>query len=297
MSERAVKHRAVGAMLRRDVPPSDLRRHAAAVAPGFDELWVVEDLPYAGGISQATAVLEATSGIGGGAGPVIGHGIAPAPFRNPAALAMEWATLAEMFPGRLAGGVGHGVQSWMEQIGDRVGSPLTLLEETIDAVQRLLAGENVQTTGRYVSLDGVELVFPPAEVPVVSAGVMGPKSLVLSGRVAGGTVLPEGRSPDDIRAARALIDEGRVDTEITSPHRLTVFTGFYCGDLAELGPPPADAPDGWAAVSSNPTESVEQLQAVLDAGTDALVLVPFGDAIEEQLQLAATDIVPLLDRG
>ncbi len=81
-------HQAIGAMLRRDVPPAGLRDHARAVAPGFDELWIVEDLPYAGGISQATAVLEATAGMGEGVGPVVGHGIAPGPFRNPAVLAM-----------------------------------------------------------------------------------------------------------------------------------------------------------------------------------------------------------------
>lgn len=284
-------------MLRREVRPADLQALARAVAPGLDELWIVEDLPYAGGISQAAVVLEATKGIGGGAGPVIGHGIAPAPFRNAAALTMEWATLAEMFPGRLAAGVGHGVQSWMAQIGERVDSPLTLLEETIDAAQRLLDGQRVHLAGRYVSLDDVELIFPPAQPPVVSAGVMGPKSLELSGRVAGGTILPEGRTPNDIRAAREHINRGRAAAGRTDPHRLTVFTGFYCGPLAELGPPPPDAPPGWAAVAEEPAESVAQIQSVFDAGADSVVLVPFSDEMEAQLRLASTDIVPLLDRG
>lgn len=287
----------VGAMLRRDVPPGSLREHARAVAPGFDELWIVEDLPYAGGISQAAAVLEATAGIDVGDGPIIGHGIAPAPFRNPAALAMEWATLAAMYPGRVAVGVGHGVPSWMKQIGESVASPLLLLEETIDAVQRLLAGERVRVDGRYVSIDDVELIFPPANPPLVSAGVMGPKSLELAGRIAGGTVLPEGRTPDDIRAARANIDRGRAAAGRSDPHRLTVFTGFYCGPLAELGPPPPDVPQGWDAVAETPEDCAAQLQTVIDTGVDSLVLVPFGDDMERQLCLAAADIVPLLDRG
>ena len=110
----------VGAVIRRDIPPSKVIEHARSVQHGFDELWVIEDLPFAGGISQAAAVLGATDTVS------VGHGIAPAPFRNPAALAMEWATLAGMFPGRLIGGLGHGVQEWMGQIGDRVASPLTL---------------------------------------------------------------------------------------------------------------------------------------------------------------------------
>lgn len=289
--------RTIGAMLRREVPPSQLRELARAVAPGLDELWIVEDLPYAGGISQAAVVLEATKELGGGAGPVVGHGIAPAPFRNAAALTMEWATLAEMYPGRLAAGVGHGVQSWMAQIGERVDSPLTLLEETIDAAQRLLSGDRVQVAGRYVSLDDVELIFPPAQPPVVSAGVMGPKSLELSGRVAGGTILPEGRAPDDIRAALEHINRGRTAAGRTDPHRLTVFTGFFCGPLAELGSPPPDAPPGWAAVAEDPAESAAQIQSVFDAGADSVVLVPFSDDMQGQLCLAAAEIVPLLARG
>ncbi len=284
-------------MLRRDIAPASLQVHAQAVANGFDELWIVEDLPFAGGISQAAAVLEATKGVGGGAGPIVGHGIAPAPFRNPAALAMEWATLAEMYPGRLAPGIGHGVQSWMAQINEQVDSPLTLLEETIHAVQCLLAGERVTVEGRYVSINDVELSFPPMDPPLVSVGVMGPKSLELSGRTAGGTVLPEGRTPDDIRAARASIDRGRAIADRSDAHRLTVFTGFYCGPLRELGPPPPDAPPGWAAVADTPVECAAQLQAILDSGVDSMVLVPFGDDAESQLCLAAVDIVPLLDRG
>jgi len=162
-------------MIRREVPPADLRRYAGAVAPGFDELWVVEDLGFAGGVSQVTAVLEATAGVE--RPPLVGHGIAPAPFRNPAALAMEWATLAEMYPSRLIGGIGHGLVPWMKQIGENVASPLGLLEETIDAVQRLLAGERVTIDGRFVHLDDVGLEFVPQSVPMVLAGVMGSRSL------------------------------------------------------------------------------------------------------------------------
>lgn len=260
----------------------------------LDELWIVEDLPYAGGISQLTAVLAATDD-GNGGGPVVGHGIAPAPFRNPAALAMEWATLAEMYPGRLAAGIGHGVQSWMAQIGERVDSPLTLLDETLSVVQRLLGGERVDVDGRYVRCADVELVFPPAQPPSVSAGVMGPKSLHLSGALASGTVLPEGRSPDDVVECRRLIDEGRASANRTDAHRLTVFTGYYCGDLAELGPPPPDAPPGWAAVGPSPEVVAPMLRELADAGADTIVLVPFARDFTKALEHAVADLIPLVE--
>jgi alkanesulfonate monooxygenase SsuD/methylene tetrahydromethanopterin reductase-like flavin-dependent oxidoreductase (luciferase family) len=285
---------AVGAMIPRTVAPSNLADLARRVAPGFDELWIVEDLAFSGGISQVAAVLDATSGIGGGVGPVVGHGIAPAPFRNPAALAMEWATIAELHPGRLAGGIGHGVGSWMTQIGESVASPLTLLAETIEAVQALLAGERVSMSGRYVALDDVELVFPPKQPPLVSAGVLGPKSLELSGRVAGGTILPEGQGPSEIAAARARIVQGMGGRADRAPHRLTVFAGFHCGDRSGLGPPNPDAPQGWEAIADQPAEVASKLDTLVDAGADAIVLVPFGIDVVGQLQLASTEIAPLL---
>lgn len=283
-------------MLLRTIPPHELVSYATAVAPGLDELWIVEDLPFAGGISQAAAVLEATdsSTTGEPTSPVVGHGIAPAPFRNPAALAMEWATLATMFPERLAAGIGHGVPAWMKQIGERVDSPLTLLEETIDGVQRLLGGERLSVQGRYVQIDGVQLVFPPSAPPLVSAGVLGPKSLTVAGRIAGGTILPEGQGPAEIEAARATIDAGRRMVGRTDPHRLTVFAGFYCGDPAGLGPPPPDAPTGWAAIGETPEEVVDMLRGLVDAGADSIVLVPFGTDGVAQLQLAAAEIAPAL---
>ena len=251
-------------------------------------MWVVEDLPFAGGISQASAVLAATTEV------AVGHGIALAPFRNPAALAMEWATLAGLYPGRFIGGLGHGVQKWMEQVGDRVDSPLTLLGETISAVRRLLAGESVTVHGRYVQLEEVQLEFPPDQVPMVLAGVTGPKSLLLSGAVADGTVISEGHGPDDIRLVRELTSRGGREAGRTGAHHLTVFTGFYLGAPDGLAERNADALTDWEAVGEDPAELVAKLQSLSDAGADSLVLLPLGKDAGQQLQLAADTIVPNL---
>ena len=283
----------IGALIRRDIPPRDVAEHARAVQANDDELWVIEDLPFAGGISQAATVLAATDTA------AVGHGIAPAPFRNPAALAMEWATLAEIHPGRVIAGIGHGVQSWMDQIGEKVASPLTLLSEAILAIRRLLAGESVTVSGRYVQLAGVQLEYPPAEIPKVLAGVTGPKSLLLSGAVADGTVLSEGHGPGDIRRARQLTNLGREESERSGHHHITVFAGFYVGEPGGLGGenPDADPSFSWDAVSEDVDEVTSQLQSLIDAGADSLILLPFGIDATEQLQLAAADIVPHLQRG
>lgn len=283
----------IGAVIRRDIPPKDVADHARAVQHGFDELWVIEDLPFAGGISQAAAVLAATDTA------AVGHGIAPAPFRNPAALAMEWATLAEIFPGRFIAGIGHGVQEWMGQIGDRVASPLTLFEETTVAVRSLLAGESVTVNGRYVQLDGIQLEYPPRQVPKVLAGVRGPKSLQLSGAVADGTLLPEGWGPADIDRARQHIDRGREQAGRSDHHQLTVFAGFYAGPMDHIAGdnPDADTEYDWDAVSEDVNDVTAQLQTLIDAGADSIALLPFGREVTAQLQLAAAEIVPNLVRG
>lgn len=281
----------IGAMIVREIPPAELAHHAGDVQHGFDELWIVEDLPYAGGISQMVAVLDATENV------VVGHGLAPAPFRNPVALAMEWATLAELYPGRIACALGHGVQTWMAQMGEGVESPLTLLRESTDAVRRLLAGESVTVKGRYVQLDDLALRFPPAQIPRVSLGVVGPRSLRLSGSIADGTVLPGGYGPRKVAEALDLIRQGASEASATHDHRLTLFAEFHCGRLSDLREPDPDAPQGWEAVGDHPDAVAEQLQSLINAGADALILVPMGPNPTEHLQLAAAEIVPQLVRN
>lgn len=276
-----------GAMVMRHIAPELVPAHVAKFDGRFDELWIVEDCFYAGGISQLTAVLNATSKS------TIGHGIAPGPFRNPAALAMEWATLARLYPDRLAGGVGHGVDYWMKQIGETVDSPITLMRETVESVAKLLAGETLSIDGRYVQLDNVTLEFPPSSHVPISLGVRGPVSMRLSGEIANGTIIAEGPSPDEIAGLRASIDEGRAAAGRSDHHRLTAFMGFFIGDVAELPPPPADIVPGWEA-SGSADEVVAGCQAMLDAGIDCLVFVPFGDP-DSQLDLAVAEVVPRLN--
>jgi alkanesulfonate monooxygenase SsuD/methylene tetrahydromethanopterin reductase-like flavin-dependent oxidoreductase (luciferase family) len=180
---------------------------------GADQLWVIEDCFYTAGVSLAGAALAVTERL------EVGLGILPAVARNPAITAMEIATLCGLGPGRVLPGIGHGVQSWMAQMGARPASPLTTLEEVIVAVTRLLAGETVTMHGREVHLDEVRLDRPPATVPPVLAGVRGPKSLAMAGRVAGGVVLAEPASPSYVR--QAIEQAGRPE-----PFHVAVFSAL-----------------------------------------------------------------------
>lgn len=211
-------------MYDRDWVPEGLPGFAREVeALGVDDLWVVEDLGWNGGISAAAVALAATERLR------VGIGITPAPLRSPALLAMELATLARMFPGRLVAGIGHGVPEWMASVGVAARSPLALLEETIHSVRALLRGERVELEGREVRLAGVQLVHPPVEPPPVVAGVVRPRSLELSGRVADGTLIAEGHGPDDVASARVLIDKGGAAAD----HTVTVLAFCCVGDDAD----------------------------------------------------------------
>ena len=182
------------------LPPEQLRPLArAADAAGLDELWVWEDCFKESGIASAAAALAWTSRIR------VGIGLLPAPLRNVAVTAMELAQLERMFPGRLIAGVGHGVQDWMDQVGSRAASPLTLLREYTVALRRLLAGERVSVEGRYVRLDDVALDWPPAAPPPLMVGGSGPKSLALAAELGDGNLLTNVLTDDEISAIWSIV--------------------------------------------------------------------------------------------
>ncbi len=311
----------VGVMLPRDLAPSRVLPFARrADELGFDELWVVEDLGYRGGIGQAAAVLAATGRIR------VGIGLLPVGARNAAFAAMEVATLAQLFPGRIDVGIGHGMPGWMRSVGEWPASPLTLLDEYLRAVIALVRGDSVERGGEYVSLDGVRLegACVPDNPPPVLAGVRGPRSLAVSGRVADGTILAEPTTPEYARTALAHIDADR-------PHRLvgynvaavhpdaSVAVDAVRGGLEWIGEPdwaPHVAPLPFAAefaalrrecgsreefVRRLPEEWVRQLAVtgtvddakarlaeLFAAGVDSAVLFPIGpDALEAMERLAA----------
>lgn len=259
-------------MFDRERPTTELPAFARELdATGIDDLWVVEDLNWAGSIATAATALALTGRLR------IGIGVAPAPFRNVALLAMELAALAELHPNRLVAGIGHGVPRWMAQVGAKVESPLTLLEETVVTTRRLLAGETVTAEGRYVRISDVTLVHKPPVPPKLVTGVVRPKSLRLSGRVADGTVLAEGIGPDGIHAALAHIDAD-------AGHELIVFIDLVVNGSAEfVAKVRADRaglygvePEQITVAAGSPQEIAATLDTLWAAGASTVVLRPRG---------------------
>jgi alkanesulfonate monooxygenase SsuD/methylene tetrahydromethanopterin reductase-like flavin-dependent oxidoreductase (luciferase family) len=253
----------IGAVFTPFYPPERLRSVArAADAAGLEELWLWEDCFREGGISTTAAALAFTDNLH------VGVGVLPVPLRNVAITAMEVASIERMFPGRAVIGVGHGVISWMGQVGAKVASPLTLMREYVTALRALLAGERLTVSGRYVNLDDVALDWAPPTAPAIHAAATGPKTLRLAGEVADGTVLTGGTTPDGVRTAVALINEGRVAAGRTDVHVVTVYL------------PVATGPDGAArlAAQSEYFGEGDLFGVVGDAATIADMVAEFADA-------------------
>ncbi|MFE9994386.1 LLM class flavin-dependent oxidoreductase [Streptomyces avermitilis] len=287
---------ALGAVFRPQLPPERLRAIARLADDcGLEELWLWEDCFLEGGISAASAALAWTERLR------VGVGLLPVPLRNVAVTAMETATLDRLFPGRAVVGVGHGVQDWMGQVGARAESPLTLLREYLDALRALLRGERVTTDGRYVTLDRVALDWPPADAVRILAGATGPRSLRLSGEAADGTILTAATSPEGVRQARRLIDEGREAAGRTGPHEVVVHLHTATGpdaaarlraEIEANGEDPAVE----HGVAGDAAEVAKAVRRLADAGADTVILQPTADEPDPEgfIRFAAGEVRPLV---
>ncbi|GAA2289506.1 LLM class flavin-dependent oxidoreductase [Streptomyces hawaiiensis] len=228
-------HGPVGVMLPLDLPVGEVLPYVRrAEELGFDQVWVVEDLGWRGGVAQAATVLASTTKL------TVGIGIMPAGARNVAFAAMELATLAQLHPGRLIAGIGHGMPGWMRQVGSWPGSPLTLIKEYARALRLLIAGEPGPENGRYVRCEGVVLTEIPDIVPPVILGVRGPKSQAVAGEVADGLLLAEPAAP-----------------------------GYITASLRNLGPAAANSPEivvyDAAAVDDDEEAALTRVRAALES--------------------------------
>jgi alkanesulfonate monooxygenase SsuD/methylene tetrahydromethanopterin reductase-like flavin-dependent oxidoreductase (luciferase family) len=273
-------------------PPERLRSIVqSAERAGLDEFWVWEDCFKESAIASATAALAWTSRI------TVGIGIMPTPLRNAALAAMELATLSRMFPGRLIGGLGHGVQEWMAQVGARVASPLTLMAEYAPAVRRLLAGERVSVEGRYVQLDDVALDWPPDPPPPLMLGGTGPKSVVQAARLGDGNLLAAALSDAEIGDICALAREHRTTDDHVVMAPLIAASGPGAAERVEVEVPKWFRPAGQGiGVGGDAAAIAARINRLAELGVTSVCIQPTEDEpdIDGFLQVLGTEVMPLI---
>jgi alkanesulfonate monooxygenase SsuD/methylene tetrahydromethanopterin reductase-like flavin-dependent oxidoreductase (luciferase family) len=279
----------LAATCRPHVAPEQLRAVArVAEESGLAELWLWEDCFWGGAISLASAILAWTDRL------PVAIGVLPVPLRNVALAAMESAALHRLFPGRITVGVGHGVQDWMGQVGARLDSPLTLLSEYLQALRGLLNGRRLKVDGRYVKLDDVALGWPPAAVPPVFCAAAGPRTLRVSGQFADGTILDSSASPEQLRAARVAVDEGRRAAGRSDPHPIVVYLRTVTGPDAAQRLASMDRVG--AEVAGKADKVAEAVRFWVKIGADKVVLYPPADDPDPAafIRFAAEQVQPLL---
>ncbi|MEV5967687.1 LLM class flavin-dependent oxidoreductase [Kribbella sp. NPDC051952] len=272
------------------LPPESIRPLArSAEAAGLDDFWLSEDCFKESAVASAMAVLAATERMR------VGIGILPVPLRSVAQAAMEIATIDRLFPGRFAAGIGHGVQPWMEQVGVRADAPLTLLREYAAALRRLLDGERVSVSGRYVQLDDVALEYPPLEPAPLLIGAAGPKSLAAAGELGTGTIFALGLDVDDTRQSTATtLSTASPGHEVIAS--MIVATGPDARERvdAELGTYgiPGGPGRGAAGDASSVAKQIGELAA---AGVTAISIQPCQDEpdLEAFITFLGKEVKPL----
>ncbi len=293
------------------------RKHLEHLAPfarsveefGFEELWLAEDCFASGAFSSVSTALAVTKRTS------VGIGLLPASVRNPAIVAMELASLSEMYPGRVRAAFGHGVDSWMRQIGSRPRNRLIVLDETLDVVTTLLRGEKSNLAGTSISMDCVQLDRPPRHPPPILVGTAGERTMRIAQERAHGLLLPEGASPTAISWAAELGE---------SPIPVTAYVWLCLDDntdrayqrteavverwrakgrypnlqsrclVPENGPIP-DAALADVAVIGSPEECAAAINRWTQAGARSIVLSPIGDDPVAQLRRFAMEVVPYVD--
>lgn len=166
----------------------------AAEDAGYDVLWCANEKFYRDMWVMAGLVAAQTTRAR------IGTFIAEPYTAHPAMIATAIATLDEASDGRAmlllgAGGVGF------KEMNITRHKPVTAVQETIQIVRRMLAGEAVMFDGEMFAVDGAQIAFETRpDVPIWVAS-RGNRMLQMAGQCADGVMIATYATPTGIRAA------------------------------------------------------------------------------------------------
>lgn len=178
---------------------------AAAEALGFDDAWLFDSHMVYSDVYVIMALCAQQTRL-----MTLGTGVAVAPSRIAPVTAHSIATLNRLFPGRMVLGLGTG-NTGRRTMGF---APMSFRDfrDYVRTVKGLLRGETVDyregDTVRPIRLMHPDRGVIELDGPIpVLLGAFAPKAMELTGEVGDGWITFWG-GPDDVRAARKLLDRG-----------------------------------------------------------------------------------------
>jgi 5,10-methylenetetrahydromethanopterin reductase len=179
-----------------------LDRVKLAEANGYETAWLADERFYREVYSCLTYFAQHTSRVK--LGPCVTDPYA----RHPALTAMAIATLDEISDGRAVLGVGAGISGFAE-LGIERKKPPRAIREAIEVIRMLLRGETVTYKGEVIQFIEGKLSFAPVRptIPVFVAS-NGPLGQKVSGAVADGAIMEACGNVEEVKAFRAVLDEG-----------------------------------------------------------------------------------------
>jgi alkanesulfonate monooxygenase SsuD/methylene tetrahydromethanopterin reductase-like flavin-dependent oxidoreductase (luciferase family) len=296
----------IGLSITGPVPPATLPDVLErSVRLGFDEIWVSETFFGGGPLTTATLALERTA-------LPVGFSVLSTAARHPAALAMEIATLACLYPGRVRLGLGLGAGPSLHRMGLDEAEGKADLPRVVETLRRLLRGEAVRCArDGHGAVDAVRLDHVPDVPPPILLAGMGPQGLRHAARDGDGVLLSWVSCPAYIGWARELTGHGAGGTKYLGTNAMLIADAdrdraraaaraVLAGSLPHkpramlepLGLLPVIAPyrggaampaervrEEWIdelAVAGDDRDCRRALQRLAAAGTDAVILCPVG---------------------
>jgi 5,10-methylenetetrahydromethanopterin reductase len=165
-------------------PQRCLELARAAEASGFHAVWFAENAFNRGVLPAAAACVAATRRIG------IGIGVFNPYNRHPTLMAMEIGALDELAQGRVRLGIGSGIAAATRRMGLHPDRPVAAVRDAITIVRGMLAGGEVNYTGRVFSAFNVKLEYKALRprMPLLMAA-RGDQALALCGEIADGLMI------------------------------------------------------------------------------------------------------------
>ncbi|MFI5041251.1 MAG: LLM class flavin-dependent oxidoreductase [Acidimicrobiales bacterium] len=264
----------------------------AAEEAGLDRLWVGDHVSFKGGqgydgLLQVMALAALSRRV------TLQTAVYLLPLRHPLPVARQVASIAELAPGRMVLGVGVGGDDRAEFINSGV-DPATRggrMDESLDLVRRLLAGDVVDHHGEHFTLEGASIrPSPDPAVPIIVGG-RSPAALRRAGRLGDGWlgiwVTPERFARSTAGVAEAAAEAGRGGVPVH--HGLLAWCAFGPSPEA-VRPALASAMealyqmpfDRFARTSPHgtPDEVASALAPYVTAGATSFMLSAVGDDVE-----------------